>query len=159
MTENAENDRLHCAKIERLGEFTLVSQLLEAGFEVAKPWSDSGIDLIVYDSRASGRFVARPIQLKVNTGRGFGINEKYDKYRELLIVHIWEVKSDSPRIFALTYPETLAVARERGWLEKDPWKERGRFVVPSAGKPLEEILLRDKYLMNSKEDWQRRILT
>src|SRR5205085_571466 len=56
--------------VELRGRNWLVGELLRAGLEVARPERDRGIDLIAYaDLDATGRFVARPIQMKAATGR------------------------------------------------------------------------------------------
>jgi hypothetical protein len=51
--------------IELVGRNWLMSQLQQAGVEVAKPERDRGVDLIAYLEHP--RFVACPIQLKVSS--------------------------------------------------------------------------------------------
>lgn len=57
--------------IEIIGKNLLISQLLEAGLEVAEPLRDRGIDLIVYAERGVKQFSAFPIQLKASTDKSF----------------------------------------------------------------------------------------
>jgi hypothetical protein len=38
-----------------------------------------------------GRFVARPIQMKVASRRSFGIGKKYERIHDLLVAFVWNV--------------------------------------------------------------------
>ena len=63
--------------IELVGRNWLMSQLQQAGVEVAKPERDRGVDLIAYLEHP--RFVACPIQLKVSSKSGFVIYRENTK--------------------------------------------------------------------------------
>ena len=77
--------------VEMLGRNRLVSDLLQAGLEVALPVRDRGIDLIAYADLGSkvSRFVARPIQMKAALGRSFSIDRKYAKIHDLIYAYVW----------------------------------------------------------------------
>ena len=102
-----------------------MSQLLQAGLEVAKPERDRGIDLVVYldlDKRV-GDFVACPIQIKAASERSFGLDPKYKRFPRLLLVQIWHVReSHKTEAFAMTYAEALGIARKMGWTKTASWK-------------------------------------
>src|SRR5947209_6839545 len=69
----------------------LISQLIQAGLEVARPERDRGIDLIAYldvDS-PSTKFLARPIQMKGGSGRCFSLDPRYERFHDLLLVYVW----------------------------------------------------------------------
>jgi hypothetical protein len=161
MNKKPKADRLHSAKIERKGRILLEDALFDAGFEIAVPWNDSGIDLIAYrshDGDDARAFHARPIQLKASSGESFGVNLKYREIASLLIVHVWNVTGENanPRFFAITYVESLAIAETRGWTTKPKWKRNGNFAVPQARPPLKELLV--KHEMQSREDWRRKLM-
>ena len=102
-----------------------MSQLLQAGLEVASRQRDRGIDLVVYldlDKRV-GDFVACPIQIKAASERSFGLDPKYKRFPRLLLVQIWHVtESHKTQAFAMTYAEAFRIARKMGWTKTDSWK-------------------------------------
>jgi hypothetical protein len=111
--------------VELAGTNWLMSQLLQARVEVAKPERDRGIDLIAYIDldESVGDFIACPIQIKAASERAFGLDPKYERFPRLLLVHVWHV-SDSHRTkaFAMTYLEALKIATDLGWTETASWK-------------------------------------
>jgi hypothetical protein len=68
----------------------LVSELLQAGLEVALPARDRGVDLIAYADidKQYGRFLARPIQMKAAARCSFGIWRKYLKIHDLILAFV-----------------------------------------------------------------------
>jgi hypothetical protein len=143
--------------IELIGKQRLTSELLRAGLEVAIPIRDRGIDLIVYadiDERLT-QFVACPIQMKAATTRSFGLARKYARVRNLLIVYIWELHDLSQTvIYALTYPEALAIAEKLGWTKTKSWRFLHR--AYSTTRPSAEIVaLLEPYRMTSDKWWQK----
>ncbi|HEY2389961.1 MAG TPA: hypothetical protein VGK22_02205 [Candidatus Angelobacter sp.] len=111
--------------VELAGRNWLMSQLLQAGLEVAKPERDRGIDLVVYLDldKTVGDFVACPIQIKSARERSFGLDPKYKRFPRLLLVQIWHVEeSHKTEAFAMTYVEALGVARKMGWTKTASWK-------------------------------------
>ncbi len=72
--------------VEIIGRNYLVSQLVSAGLEVARPERDRGVDLIAYVDldEAGGGFVACPIQMKAATKASFAVDRKYEKLTKLL---------------------------------------------------------------------------
>ncbi len=70
---------------ELAGRHLVISEMTRDGLEVAIPVRDHGVDLVAYlavdlDVERSGKFLACPIQLKVNTGRRFGLDRKYERF-------------------------------------------------------------------------------
>lgn len=114
---------------ELAGRHYLISQLLAGGVEVATPLRDRGIDLIAYLDRVGDEpeFLACPIQLKANEEARFGVLRKYESIPNLLLVYAWNVSSNSPDLFALTYSEAVALLEERNHTKTRSWNELGGY--------------------------------
>ena len=83
---------LDSQQVELIGRNLLVAQLLADGLEVALPERDRRVDLIVStDQSEHGRFVARPVQLKAATSKAFVVDQKYEKFPDLLLAYVWNV--------------------------------------------------------------------
>jgi hypothetical protein len=120
--------QLDTQQIELLGRQRLISDLIHAGLEVAIPSRDRGIDLIAFVDLASqtGRFVARPIQMKAASLRSFGVYRKYERISNLLIAYVWHLSDPGNACtFALTYAEAEAIAYEMGWTRTASWRRSG----------------------------------
>ena len=143
---------------ELAGRFALISQLTKDGLEVAVPIRDRGVDLIVYaDLDEQGtQFVACPIQLKVATGRRFGLDRKYSRIANLLLVYMWDVQDAAQsRTYALTYSEALDILRRRGHTKTASW-EKGKYSISPPGADLVKML--EPFRMEP-EGWRARILS
>jgi len=144
--------------VELIGRHYLMAELLQAGLEVAVPVRDRGVDMIAYadiDKRVQN-FSSCPIQLKASMKRSFGINRKYERIHNLLIVYVWNLGGQVPRVsYALTYGEALAVAESVGWTKTKSWEEGGKYVNTNPGARLLSLL--EPYRM-SPEKWHRKIL-
>ena len=104
--------------VEILGRNFLISELLLAGFEVAIPARDRGIDLIIYKDH--NKFTACPIQMKVASERSFSIDRKYEKFPNLIMAYVWNVKDPNKTVtYALTYKQAVEVAKKKGWTDSD----------------------------------------
>ncbi len=116
--------------VEVLGRNRLVSDLLQAGLEVALPVRDRGVDLIAYADlhRDVRRFIARPIQMKAALGRSFSVDRKYARIRDLIIAYVW-LLGDPERVavYALTYAQAVQIADRMGYTRTASWK-RGTYV-------------------------------
>jgi hypothetical protein len=114
---------------ELSGRHYLISQLLAGGVEVATPSRDRGIDLIAYLDRVGENpgFLACPIQLKANEEARFGLDRKYEKIPNLLMVYAWNVSSTSPTLYALTYSQAETLLRDRGHTETKSWEESNSY--------------------------------
>lgn len=124
---------------EIAGKHLLISRLVAAGFEVAEPLRDRGIDLIVY--RDQERFDASPLQMKASSGESFSLDRKYKKFPNLLIAYVWNVNSgDKGDIYLLTFGQALMVMDSKGYSKTDSWTKNGYYFVRSAGKDLKELL-------------------
>jgi hypothetical protein len=140
-------------RIELLGRNLLVSELIRAGLEVALPLRDRGVDLVVYADQASKvhAFAAVPIQMKAASKRSFGIDQKYARIANLLLVHVWNIEVPSEvAIFALRYPEAVAIAERKGWTATESWR-RGGYSISNPGKELREML--EPYRMTTQKWW------
>ena len=74
--------------VEIAGRNLLVSALVAAGFEVARPERDRGIDLIAYMDLVPP-FTAVPIQMKASAGTAVTLLRKYEKFDRLLTILVW----------------------------------------------------------------------
>ncbi len=116
--------------IELAGRNWLMSQLQQAGIEVARPERDRGVDLIAYLEYP--RFIACPIQLKVSSKSAFCVYR--EKHKGMLLVYVWHVQ-DPPKTVALamTWAEAEAVAQNMGWTAKPSYrKPKGYWRVPAV---------------------------
>ena len=137
--------------IELAGRNWLMSQLQQAGIEVAKPERDHGVDLIAYLDPP--QFLACPIQIKVSSRPAFTVYDK--KYRGMLLVYVWYVDdSTKTAAYALTWAEAHSIAAQKGWISKSSWEKYGYWRVPSAGAELQRVL--EPYRMTS-EKWTAKI--
>jgi len=141
---------------EIAGKHLLISRLISAGFEVAEPIRDKGIDLLVYSTSKDGeRFVAHPIQLKASSSESFSLDKKYANLRGLLITYVWNVESPSEsNIFVLTFDEAMSVLEQKGYSKTDAWRRDGYYFVRKAGSELKEML--EPFRM-TPERWQQKL--
>lgn len=110
--------------VEILGRNRLISELSRAGFEVAVPLRDRGVDLIAYIDRGScvDEFRACPIQMKACSERAFSVDTKYASFPNLVIAHVWNVDAEGDQVtYALTYQEAAAIADELRWTKTHSW--------------------------------------
>lgn len=129
--------------IELAGRNWLVSQLIQAGIEVARPERDHGIDLIAYVDPP--HFMACPIQVKASSGPSFTAYEQ--KYRGMLLVFVWYVNESTKTVaYAMTFTEAHRIAVRRGWVNKPAWGKYKSWHEPRPGVALQGIL--DVYKMN-----------
>lgn len=151
--------------VELAGRNWLISQLLQAGLEVARPERDRGIDLIAYldvDKKLRD-FISCPIQMKAASNRSFGLDPKYKRFHRLLLVYVWHVDESAKTVaFAMTYAEALSVARRMGWTRTASWKngaaggKRGYSVTTVSDSGKLRLLL-EPFKM-TPEAWERKII-
>jgi len=139
--------------VEIAGKHLLISRLVAAGFEVAEPLRDNGIDLIVY--RGDNGFTAWPIQMKASTQESFSLDSKYQKVPNILIAYVWNVNtSERGDIYLLTFNDAVKVMEIKGYAETDSWKKKGYYFVRNAGTELKSLL--KQYGMTT-EQWREKI--
>lgn len=125
--------------VEIAGKHLLIARLVAAGFEVAEPLRDKGIDLIVY--RDKEKFSATPVQLKASTGESFSLDRKYEKSPNLLLAYVWNVNTvDKGEVYLLTFGQALKVMEAQGYSKTDSWIKNGYYFVRNAGRELKERL-------------------
>jgi hypothetical protein len=143
-----------CQLVELAGRNWLTSELMRAGIEVARPERDRGIDLIAYlDQDKRGHFVARPIQMKAASRASFGLDEKYAKFPNLLLVYVWNLGADSPKdikCFALTYGHAKKILNYYRWTGP---KGKRRFATSHPSEELRDSL--KQYEMTYSEKWDK----
>lgn len=137
--------------VEIAGKHLLISRLVAAGFEVAEPLRDKGIDLIVY--RDEEKFVASPLQMKASTHESFSLDRKYEKFPNLLIAYVWKVNTgDKSEVYLLTFNQALKVMEAKGYSQTDSWTKKGYYFVRDAGRELKALL--EPYRMDT-QNWRR----
>jgi len=143
--------------IELKARSLLFDALWADDIEVAIPVRDRGIDFIAYvDHGKKGDFVARPIQVKAASTASFGVDKKYQKFADLLIVYIWNVESPANVRFIVTdYKEACSVARRKGWLRTPTWEMKGKYSTSKPDKRLKDIL---SGFQVSAGGWRKRLL-
>lgn len=142
-----------------IGRNLLVTTLMQAGVEVARPERDRGIDLIAYLDRDAGRpFVACPIQMKATRSRSFLISKRWEDFDRLLIAYVWHVEQpQESRIYCLSYVQALGIARDAGWLDASAWKDKGYYVSTKPSKAIELRL--EPHRMPGTAGWPERLRT
>jgi hypothetical protein len=142
--------------IEVIGRNCLVSELAHVNVDVALPVrADLKVDLIAFVDGPT--FIARPIQLKAWSARGFSIEAKYANYPGLLLAHLWHLadKPANPVCYCLTYAEALALADQFGWTKTDAWLKGGKYVTTNPSKALTAAL--DEQFRMTPEKWVSKI--
>ncbi|MFP5238119.1 MAG: hypothetical protein ACLGSD_19655 [Acidobacteriota bacterium] len=134
--------------VEIAGKHLLISRLVAAGYEVAEPLRDRGIDLIVY--RDKKEFSALPVQMKASTQESFSLDRKYEKFSNLLIAYVWNVNAgEKGDVYLLTFEQALKVMDAKGYSKTDSWIKNGYYFVRNAGRELKELL--QPYRMQMKK--------
>lgn len=137
--------------VEIAGKHLLISRLIAAGYEVAEPLRDKGIDLIVY--RDGNDFSASPVQMNASTQESFSLDRKYARFPNLLIAYVWNVyegvKGD---VYLLTFDQALKVMDAKGYSKTDSWTKNGCYFVRSAGKELKELLKPYRMQFQNRQD-------
>lgn len=101
-------------------------------------------------------FSSCPIQLKAAMKRSFGLSRKYERIHNLLIVYVWHLADEEPRVsYALTYPEALKIAERMGWTTTKSWLEGEHYVTTNPSAKLLSLL--EDYRM-TPEKWRRKIV-
>lgn len=125
--------------VEIAGKHLLISRLVAAGYEVAEPLRDRGIDLIVY--RDKNGFSALPVQMKASTQESFSLDRKYEKFSDMLIAYVWNVNAgEKGEVYLLTFDQALKVMDAKGYSKTDSWLKNGYYFVRNAGRELKELL-------------------
>jgi hypothetical protein len=143
---------------EVFGKNLLISHLMAAGFEVAQPMRDRGVDLVVYKDREDAQdYVPCLIQLKASSRESFSLDKKYERLPHLLIAYVWNVQNPAQsNVYALTFNDALQVMEKKGYAKTDSWTKNGYYFVRSAGPELKEIL---KPFKMTAEKWRERLHT
>jgi hypothetical protein len=145
--------------VELAGRNWLVSQLLRAGLEVARPERDRGIDLLVYtdlDKRLDD-FVACPIQMKAASGEQFSVDRKYEKFRRMLLVYVLNLDdSAKTTAYAMTHSEAVAILDVMGVSKNPSWTDKGLWRWPYITPKLREQLVPHAMTM---ERWREKIIS
>jgi len=142
---------------ELLGRNRLIDDILRGGLEVATPARDSGIDLIVFSTGVSDQsgFCARPIQLKASSKEAFGIHQKYEKFPDMLIAHVWHVNTrEEIVVYVMSYREAIKIGEAMGWTDTRSWQNGNAYTTSSPSQKLKDLLLP---FLTTSDDWKTTI--
>ena len=145
--------------VELIGRNYLVGELLKAGFEVASPLRDRGVDLIAYMDidEDIDQFVGIPIQLKAASKRTFSIHRKYNKFPNLIMAYVWDIASTDlqPTIYALTQQEAVAVGDAMEYTKTASWLVGGSYDQTRPSRKLIELLKPYEMTLTT---WRKKLL-
>lgn len=143
---------------EVFGKNLLISHLVAAGFEVAQPVRDRGVDLVVYkDGEDAKDYVPCLIQLKASSHESFSLDRKYERFPHFLIAYVWNVQTPAlSDVYALTFKDALQVLEKKGYAKTNSWKNGGYYFVRNAGVDLKKIL--EPFKMTT-EKWREKLQT
>ena|SRR2546422_856212 len=142
--------------VEILGRNRLVSELVAAGIEVARPERDRGIDLIAYLDRVGDvrTFRAVPIQMKAASAACFSLDAKYKKTNGLVIAYVWHLSSPEHGVtYATSYNEALKIAAAMGYTTSPSWR-KGSYSTSHPSARLRDLL---EPFRTSPKSWRNRI--
>jgi len=141
---------------EVFGKNLLISHLMAAGFEVAQPVRDRGVDLVVYRDREDAKdYQPCLIQLKASAQESFSLDKKFARLPHLLIAYVWNVQTPGRSdVYALTFDDALQVMEKKGFAKTDSWVKGGYYFVRNAGADLKKIL--EPYKM-TPERWREKL--
>ena len=89
--------------------------------------------------------------MKASSRRSFVVDRKYERIANLLLVHVWNVDSEEElEIFALRYPEAVAIAENMKWTDTISWS-RGGYSITNPSKNL--LLLLEPHRMSLEKWW------
>jgi hypothetical protein len=128
---------LDTQQTELVGRSWLEARLIRAGFEVARPARDRGIDLIAFGDTATEPFWACPIQVKAASVESFSLDRKYAD-RGIVMAYVWQALSAEPRLYLVPYDDAvtlLGAARDT-----KSWQEEGRWAVTRPSVSLKAAL-------------------
>jgi hypothetical protein len=125
--EEQQSVRVSSANVGAAAEALVATRLLMMGYEVARPFSDNGIDFIVYRRNSSRRFV--PVQVKSAASDRISFERKWFISDDLLVVFVWLSKE---RCFV--FDGIADVERFLGPSANTPtWREQGVWAITSFG--------------------------
>jgi hypothetical protein len=151
--DSANAEKPDSQLVEIAAKHLLISRLVAAGFEVAEPLRDNGIDLIVY--RGGSGFKAWPIQMKASTQESFSLHRKYEKTPDLLIAYVWNVNAaEKGEVFLLTFKDAVKVMELKPYAKTDSWIKNDYYFVRNAGSELKGLL--KKFGMTA-EQWREKL--
>lgn len=132
---------LDTQQMELIGRHRLIEHLLQSGIEVAMPYRDRGVDIVIYWNTEADRFVSFPVQLKVSSGRGFSLARKYATQPNLVLIYAWQARdSEHSTMLAMSYRDALGIACDQGYTRTSSWIDRHAYGVTNVGRTLAERL-------------------
>jgi hypothetical protein len=126
---------------EAIGKAYFLTAAIKAGYGVAHPVFDDGIDLILFKDRP---FFAYAVQLKVATNRIFAVHRKYLE-RDIYIAYVHNAATE-PEHYLLPHDSAVYLLAKRT-LESRSWLVDGRWEDTNVGPGLLQRLAPYKNMM------------
>ena len=82
----------------------------------------------------------------------FGMDRKYEKIPGLIMVFVFECRSSTREIYAMTYRQMVGVGEAMGWTKTPSWKDKNSYSTRHPSPKLMALLL--PYLMDHPQKWQ-----
>ena len=124
--------------VEMLGLHQVSLSLVSAGYEVAVPRWDAGVDVIAF--RSSPTFLARPLQIKAAASFGFGIYRKYQRFPGLIMTYAINLREREPIVYAMPYDVTVSIGKDLGWTTTTSWVKGGGYFARHCTDKLGRLL-------------------
>lgn len=118
------------ANVGAAGEALVVARLLSLGVDVARPYSDNGVDLIAFSGDAFGRAV--PIQVKTASAARVHFEKSWFAIPRLVLVYVWLL--DRTRFFVFDGVDDVETFLA-GSTETTSWLRDGRWAITRLGQP------------------------
>lgn len=110
------------------GEAAVTAALLRAGFDVARPFPDRGVDLVVLSPDLTR---AVPVQVKTATSRALGFARKWFAPIDVVLVYVWLLPGET-RFFV--FDGITGVEDFLGASAAQPsWSAKGRWIISTVG--------------------------
>ena len=84
----------------------------------------------------SGTFKSNPPK-KIS----FGMDRKYEKIPGLIMVFVFECRSSTREIYAMTYRQMVGVGGAMGWTKTPSWKDKNSYSTAHPSPKLMALLL------------------
>lgn len=129
------------ASVGAAGEALVAATLLSLGLEAAKPFADSGVDLLAFSPGSFDRMV--PIQVKTASSPQITLERSWFRFPGLVLVYVWLDKGTG-RFFVFDgLPDAERFlgqsAATKSWLENGKWSISAPNMGPTQTARLEEF--------------------
>ena len=122
-------EKASSANVGAAGEALVVARLLSKGVEVARPFSDNGVDLVAYTAGNFGRAV--PIQVKTSSSPRIEMQRKWFQVPGIVLVYVWLINPVARCFVFDGLTDADAVLADSA--NTSSWQDQGRYVISRPG--------------------------